>query len=74
MISRSKAKREWSDFRCVRLCYIRHLHKRKTANGLKDHGNQLSDRRWRLWNNLNEHVYHLLKPIMLNKPKTHVVM
>ncbi len=42
------------------------LHKtpaqKKTANGLKDHGNELSDRRWRLWNNLNEHVYiHLLK-------------
>ncbi len=49
MISRSKAKLEWSDFRCVKLCYIRHMRKRETANGLKKHANSLSDSRWRFW-------------------------
>ncbi len=46
MISRCKAKIEWSDFRCVKLCYIRHLRFRKTANGLKEHANSLYASRW----------------------------
>jgi len=31
-----KAKTDWSDFIFVKLCYIRHLHKTKTAGILKE--------------------------------------
>lgn len=49
IISRFKAT-EWSDFRFGKLCCIRHLHRTKTADGLNENANSLSDSRWRLWN------------------------